>query len=453
MASQRQSSELEPTPAPAGDLSPDGDPGSVVRRAPFADNPQVGARGQQTQQRILDAALRVFGEVGYHQCNIARITQAAGCSRASFYQYFSSREDVFRHLTGRVARQLNASAEALDPLTADAAGWASVRAWVARHGDIYDRYEPVFTAFEAAAESDEAVAAGSARTHEQNVTMVRSKVAAAPLSPSKLDPVIKLLLECLTRTQVSARTMRRAAPDAYPRERVDDALADVIHRTLFDLQADVNVHPPADVRPPALKFGPIMREVLDNDAAAGLTATGRRTLTALVESGRDVFVARGYHGTRVDDVVSAAGVSHGAFYRYFQSKDHLAHVLAGRALRTVAEAFADIPDVTPGGGSPDRATLRRWLRRYNTSQAAEAAMIRIWIDAAIHDETLAPDSAAMLDWGRRRMTRFLRPRDFGDVDTEAVVLTSLLSAFGSRDRPPAMIDAAAYIIERGFLGR
>jgi hypothetical protein len=40
---------------------------SVMRRAPFSDNPQVGARGQRTQQRILDAALRVFGEEGYHQ--------------------------------------------------------------------------------------------------------------------------------------------------------------------------------------------------------------------------------------------------------------------------------------------------------------------------------------------------------------------------------------------------
>jgi AcrR family transcriptional regulator len=38
-----------------------------MRRAPFSDNPQVGARGQRTQQRILDAALRVFGEEGYHQ--------------------------------------------------------------------------------------------------------------------------------------------------------------------------------------------------------------------------------------------------------------------------------------------------------------------------------------------------------------------------------------------------
>ena len=65
---------------------------TVVRRAPFSSNPHVGARGAQTHQRLLDAALRVFGEVGYHQTGIVRITEVAGCTRASFYQYFSNKD-------------------------------------------------------------------------------------------------------------------------------------------------------------------------------------------------------------------------------------------------------------------------------------------------------------------------------------------------------------------------
>ena len=101
---------------------------AIVRRAPFSDNPEVGIRGQRTQQRILDAALQVFAEAGYHASGIDRITKAAGCSRASFYQYFAGKEDVFRHLAGRVARQMDASTELLGTVTADAAGWATMRA-------------------------------------------------------------------------------------------------------------------------------------------------------------------------------------------------------------------------------------------------------------------------------------------------------------------------------------
>jgi AcrR family transcriptional regulator len=425
-----------------------------MRRAPFSDNPQVGARGQRTQQRILDAALRVFGEEGYHQCGVARITELAGCSRVSFYQYFSGKEDVFRHLTGQVARQLGASTEALGTLTPDVEGWMAIRAWVARYADVYERYRPVFQAFQAAAESDEAVAGGSARSGERDVAGVRSKLATTTLPPRQLDPVISLLLECLPRAFEDAVILRSAAPDAYPKPRVDDALADVVHRTLFGLHADVNAHPPARRRPPALEFGPVLRGALQqDDVSPALNAAGRRALQALMEAGRDMFVARGYHGTRVDDVVAAAGVSHGAFYHYFESKDRFAQVLAARAIRRVATAFADIPDSAGADGPARRAALRRWLRRYNAAQATEAAMFRVWVDAALHDSTLSTDSAAALDWGRRRMARFLAPREFGDVDTEAVVMVALLGAFGARGRSTPTIDAATHIIERGLLGR
>lgn len=416
---------------------------TVLRRAPFSDNPNVGARGQRTQQRILDAALQVFGEVGYHGCSIDRITTVAGCSRVSFYQYFSSKEDVFRHLAGQVAREVAASTEALGPITADRDGWDEVRGWAARHSEIYRRYRPVYQAFQAAAESDEAVAVGAASTGEQNVALIRSRLVGADLPPSRLDPLIHLLLETASRTHDIAEILRSVAPAAYPSDRVDDAVADVVHRTFFGLLADVNVHAPAAKRPPVLEFGPVMVDVLQrDDEATELTPAGRRTLDALLTAGADVLVRRGFHRTRVDDVVAAAGVSHGAFYRYFDNKDQLAHVLAVRAIRRVSTTLADVPEEALTG--PD---LRSWLRRYNAAQSQETALIRVWADVCLED-----DSAAAYDWGRRQLARFLRPRDFGDVDTEAVIFVALLGAFGARQRSAKTVEAAAHLVERGFFG-
>src|SRR5262245_31580469 len=231
----------------------DGPAAAVLRRAPFSDNPNVGARGQRTQQRILDAALQVFGEVGYHRCSIDRITTLAGCSRVSFYQYFSSKEDVFRNLAAQVARQVNASAEALGRVTPDGEGWVALRAWVGRHTEVYERYEPVYQAFQAAAESDEAVAGGSVRIGERTTALLRARLATTALPRRRLDPLIHLLLETITRTHDLAGMLRAAAPEAYPTDRVDDALADVIHRSLFGLDPEVNVHPPASRRPPVLE--------------------------------------------------------------------------------------------------------------------------------------------------------------------------------------------------------
>ncbi len=80
-------------------------------------------------------------------------------------------------------------------------------------------------------------------------------------------------------------------------------------------------------------------------------------------------------------------------------------------------------------------------------------MLRVWVDAALQDPALRAESAPLLDWGRRRMARYLQPRGFGDVDIEAVVMVALLGVFGARQRPAAEVEAAAHIIERGLLGR
>jgi AcrR family transcriptional regulator len=430
------------------------EPGRVTRRAPFSDNPRVGARGQRTQQRILDAALRVFGEEGYYQCSIDRIAKQAGCSRVSFYQYFGSKEDVFRHLAGQVARQLLAATESLDPLTPDVTGWNAVRTWVARHADIYERYEPVFRAFETASETDEAVAVGSARWGERHVARFRSSVAATALPPRQLDPLIALLLESQYRTLDVASILRARAPDAYPSERVQVAIADVFHRSLFGVLPTVNVHPPANPRPPAIPFDAEMWELFrQGDAAPDVAAGRKRTLSALMQTGRDVFLQRGYYGTRVDDLVAAAGVSHGAFYRYFKNKDELARILVLQAMRSVGTVFGSIPSASVLDGANGRATLRRWLRQYNETHVNEAAMIRVWLDAALQDAKLRADSAPEFDWGRRRMAHFLASRGFGDTDTEAIFMVALLSTFGTRERSSIDIDAAAHIIECGLLGR
>ena len=47
-----------------------------------------------------------------------------------------------------------------------------------------------------------------------------------------------------------------------------------------------------------------------------------------------------------DDVVEAAGVSHGAFYRYFENSDDLAQVVAVRALRAVSTVLGEAPAAT-----------------------------------------------------------------------------------------------------------
>ena len=407
----------------------------------------MGARGQRTRQRILDAALQLFGEEGFHQCSIARIGQLASCSRVSFYQYFSGKEDVFGSLAGQVARQISASTEAIDPLTPDAGGWDGLRAWVGRYGDIHARYGPIFQAFQSTFGEDEELTAAAVRVRDQSVARIRSKLSTSDLPPRQLDPLIALLLASLARTLDDADTLRAAAPEAYPRERVEVAFTNVMYRSLFGSDP-VEVHSETRTGPPRVEFGPDVGAMMVKEEAIRVGTDKRAALRALVENGRDVFVQRGYHATRVDDLAAAAGVSHGVFYRYFENKNELAIVLTVQAMRSVSDTFVGIPDLT----TPNGPELRRWFRRYNAAQSGEAAMIRVWVDAALEDARMRSLSGAALDWGRRRMVRILGGGGGGDVDIEAVVMVALLGAFGSQPRSAAMVDAAATIVERGVIG-
>lgn len=292
------------------------------------------------------------------------------------------------------------------------------------------------------------------RTGREVVTRVHSRIVASTLPPRQLDPVIRLFLQFVSHALDVAEILGSVVPDGYPSEHVELALTDVVHRALFGLQPDVNVHASSGFSAPALAFSPTTLALLQgDDPLAESDVAQNRAYAALLASARDVFVRRGYHNTRVDDLVDAAGVSHGAFYRYFENKGELARMLTVRAMRTIGATLGEVPDVFAQDGPAGRAALRRWLRRYNAAHAHEASMMRAWMDAVLQDPTLRADNAPALDWGRRTMARNLRSRGFGDADMDAVVMVALLGVFGTHERPAAEVEAAAHIIERGLLGR
>jgi AcrR family transcriptional regulator len=75
---------------------------------------------------------------------------------------------------------------------------------------------------------------------------------------------------------------------------------------------------------------------------AGVTAA--ETRDRLLLAAADVFAERGYDGTRVADIATAAGVSNGALYSHFASKaELLVAALRTHGRRVLAEMFAANP--------------------------------------------------------------------------------------------------------------
>lgn len=66
-----------------------------------------------------------------------------------------------------------------------------------------------------------------------------------------------------------------------------------------------------------------------------LTAKGRQTRAAIEQAARKLFAERGFHGTTLADITSAAGKSPAVFYRYFADKEDLLAALAESFLHDV----------------------------------------------------------------------------------------------------------------------
>lgn len=50
------------------------------------------------KQEIIDAALQVFGEKGYHAAKIEDIAAILGIGHGTFYRYFKNKLDIFNHV-------------------------------------------------------------------------------------------------------------------------------------------------------------------------------------------------------------------------------------------------------------------------------------------------------------------------------------------------------------------
>ena len=61
---------------------------------------------EERRTEILDAALAVFSERGYHEASIDEIAGEAGVSKALIYEHFSSKQELYGELIARNARDL-----------------------------------------------------------------------------------------------------------------------------------------------------------------------------------------------------------------------------------------------------------------------------------------------------------------------------------------------------------
>lgn len=77
-----------------------------AREGPDTTGGKRGLKTEATRRALIDATISIVGQSGYAEASIARITAKAGIAQGTFYNYFSSQQDLFDHMLPLMGQEM-----------------------------------------------------------------------------------------------------------------------------------------------------------------------------------------------------------------------------------------------------------------------------------------------------------------------------------------------------------
>ncbi|MCK9898686.1 TetR family transcriptional regulator [Parafrankia colletiae] len=403
----------------------------ILRRASYGPtSPVVGTRGSRTRARVVETALALFETQGFHGTSVDDIATAAGVSRATLYQYFESKEQIFVELLQECGTALMRVVRRIGPLEPTELGFDNLHWWLGEWAWVYDKYATMFVQWANISSPGTSIPDMASRFLADYHERIARRLASSGVSG--IDPADAAVM--LTTLVNACNYARHAGPAARsgrsgghagaggpagttpgsaagaagmggssPRagaagvigaEQLTDSLAVIVQLLLFpqtpptvfaQLGRDIPAPRPPSTgerlwsAPPAAPLRPAVLPPPPEDRFAALSSRASATVGRLLDAGVECFTEKGYHQCSVDDVVSIAGYARGTFYKYFDEKLDLLVALSDQALRTISE----LDDRMCRAGSattPDPLALRSWLTDVVTFALRYLGVTRIWLD-------------------------------------------------------------------------
>lgn len=156
----------------------------------------------------------------------------------------------------------------------------------------------------------------------------------------------------------------------------------------------------------------------------------------MIEAARAVFAEKGFLEARIADITERAGVAHGTFYTYFESKEAIFRELA---LQLQREGFAREDDAEEPPPTTPYERIERANRRYLTAYARNASLMAIVEQVATFNRELLEIRVAIrrayVDRAVAGIERF-QAEGVADPSIDAYYAANMLGA---------MVDRFAYV--------
>ena len=430
-----------------------------VRRASYgAASPVVGARGARTRQQIVDVALQLFAERGFHGTVVEDIARSVGISRATLYQYFASKEELFRELVEESGSAQLRVMRRLGRLGPTAEGFDNLHWWLGEVTWVYEKYATLFVQWANVDTPDGPLRPMLGRFLETYTTRLSERLVQGGVVGVDSEDLALALWSMIERFNYYRHTRATGLTD----DAAVDNLAVVAQLIVFPetpsallavrghsmtlgrdwAQAAAVFEARPDWQPRAGRF-------------ASLSDQAFTTVRDLLDAGARLLATSGYHDTSVNKIVREAGRSRGTFYKYFDGKLDLLLTLA----RECAENIRELSDRLGRVGTSGE--LRAWLADFLALHETHSGVFRVWLEQVVDDPAVRETSTVAIGSALAGITGLLSrvERAYAlDLGASALMVLGLLERLpdqprGTREERPTdrLLDTLASVMERGFL--
>jgi AcrR family transcriptional regulator len=161
---------------------------------------------------------------------------------------------------------------------------------------------------------------------------------------------------------------------------------------------------------------------------------GVQTRARLLEAAKQVFEEDGFLEARISDIADRAGLSHGSFYHYFESKEEIFREVASEVDARLS-APMDSVILDPASTAPPRERIREALRRHLESYRDEAKIMGVIEQVSRYDDEVRASRLVLQDHYRDEVTdsiRQLQRHGLADPELDPEVASAALGAMTTR---------------------
>lgn len=173
----------------------------------------------------------------------------------------------------------------------------------------------------------------------------------------------------------------------------------------------------------------------DNDKPnAPRSQKGARTRARLLEAAKEIFEEDGFLEARISDIAERAGLSHGSFYHYFDSKEEIFREVAESVEEQLSAPLGGVI-LDPESHAPPQERIREALRRHLESYRREAKIIGVIEQMARYDKQVNDVRMARVEHYSQQVAasiRDLQQHGLADPDLDPKIAAAALGAMSSR---------------------